>query len=69
MPTKKDRDARREQQAAEVETNQQALRDSIAESKRLIDEASEMTRRHRRELEADESNREKRSRRGPPPTS
>jgi hypothetical protein len=50
MPTKKDREARRQQQAAEVETNQQALRDSIAESKRLIDEATQMTSRHRREL-------------------
>jgi hypothetical protein len=69
MPTKKDREARRQQQAAEVETNQQALRDSIAESKRLIDEATQMTSRHRRELEADEANREKGSRRGPPPTS
>ena len=58
MPTKKDREARRQQQATEVEANQQALRDSIAQSKRLIDEASEMTRRHRRELDEDESERD-----------
>jgi hypothetical protein len=58
MPTKKDRDARRQQQATEVEANQEALRNSIAESKRLIDEASEMTRRHRRELDDDEAHRD-----------
>jgi hypothetical protein len=37
-----------------VEANQRALRDSIAESKRLIDEASEMTKRHHSKLEEDE---------------
>jgi hypothetical protein len=54
MPTGKQRSERREQQAREVEANQRALRESIAESKRLIDEASEMTKRHRRELEEDD---------------
>ena len=54
MPTKKHREARRRQQAIEVEANQKALRESIAESKRLIDEATEITQRHRRELDEDE---------------
>lgn len=54
MPNRIQRAARREQQAKEVEANQKALRASIAESKRLIDEASELTERHRRELEADD---------------
>jgi hypothetical protein len=58
MPTKKDREARRQQQATEVESNQQALRDSIAQSKRLIYESSEMTKRHRRELDEDEAERD-----------
>jgi hypothetical protein len=54
MPDRKQREARRAQQAHEIEENQEALRRSIAESQRLIDEAAEMTRRHRRELEEDE---------------
>ncbi len=54
MTDKAQRDARRAQQAREVEANQEALRASIAESRRLIDEASEMTKRHRREAEEDD---------------
>lgn len=54
MPDRKQREARRAQQAHEIEENQAALRRSIAESQRLIDEAAEMTRRHRRELDEDE---------------
>lgn len=52
MPTKNDqaaRTARRERQSAELEGNQQELRDSIAVSKRLVDEADAMIRRHRDE--------------------
>jgi hypothetical protein len=56
MPDRKQREARRAQQALEIEENQAALRRSIAESQRLIDEAAEMTRRHRRELDEDEEN-------------
>ena len=54
MPDRKQREARRAQQALEIERNQEALRLSIAESRRLIDEAAEITRRHRREIEEDE---------------
>ena len=54
MPDRKQREARRAQQAREIEENQDALRRSIAESQRLIDEAAEITRRHRREIEEDE---------------
>ena len=54
MPDRKQRDARRTQQAREIEENQEALRRSIAESQRLIDEAAEITKRHRREIEEDE---------------
>ncbi len=48
----KDRSARRDRQARELEQNQNDLRASIAESKRLVDEAEEMIRRHRDECEA-----------------
>ena len=54
MPTDKQRAQRRAKQAKEVEATQKALRASIAESKRLIDEATEITQRHRKELEDDE---------------
>ncbi|MEA2999538.1 MAG: hypothetical protein QOK17_1371 [Sphingomonadales bacterium] len=46
---KENRQTRRERQARELESNQQALRDSIAESKRLADEADAMIRHHRHE--------------------
>ena len=55
MSDKKQREARRAQQAHEIQENQEALRRSIAESQRLIDEAAEITRRHRRELEQDDA--------------
>jgi hypothetical protein len=51
---KEGRQGRRERQARELESNQQALRESIAESKRLADEADELIRRHRDECDADE---------------
>ena len=54
MPDRKQREARRAQQAREIEQNQAALRRSIAESQRLIDEAAEITKRHRREMDEDE---------------
>ena len=44
--------ARRERQARELEHNQQALRESIAQSKRLADEADAMINRHREECDA-----------------
>lgn len=52
IPDKQNRQARRERQARELENNQQALRESIAESKRLADEADAMIRRHREECDA-----------------
>jgi hypothetical protein len=45
---------RRDQQAREIETNQDALRASIEESKRLVDQSEAMILRHRRECEEDE---------------
>jgi hypothetical protein len=44
--------ARRERQAQEMEANQSELRTSIATSKRLVDEADAMIRRHRDECAA-----------------
>ena len=54
MPDRKQRETKRAQQAREIEDNQEALRRSIAESQRLIEEAVEITKRHRRENEEDE---------------
>jgi hypothetical protein len=50
---RENRQGRRERQARELESNQQALRDSIAQSKRLADEADAMIRRHRDECDVD----------------
>ena len=55
MPDAKRRAARRDQQAQEVKQSQAALRKSIAETQRLVDESEEMLRRHRREQESDEN--------------
>jgi hypothetical protein len=52
MPTRKDRAEQRERQAAEVEAGQAALRKSIKETERLVEESDEMLRRHRNEQEA-----------------
>lgn len=49
MPTAKDRAARRERHAADVEESQAALRKSIDETGRLVEESEEMLRRHRSE--------------------
>jgi len=53
---KRGRADRQEQQSREVEANQKALRESIAETERLVDESDKMLRRHRREREDDEPN-------------
>ena len=51
MPTAKDRAARRKRQSAEAEAAQVELRQSIAETERLVDQSNEMLRRHRQEAE------------------
>ena len=51
MPTSKDRAERRERHAADVEASQAALRDSISETERLVEESDQMLRRHRQEHE------------------
>ncbi len=55
IPDKDSRASRRERQSSELEKNQTDLRASIAESKRLVDEADAMIRRHRDECEAAEA--------------
>ena len=55
MSTPKQRAARRNQQAAEIEASQDSLRDSIAETKRLVTESDDMLRRHHQEREDDEA--------------
>ena len=55
MPDRKSRAERREQQAQEIEANQSALRASIAETQRLVDESDAILRRHRTELDDDDS--------------
>lgn len=51
---KKKRVERREQQAREVEASQAALRKSIAETQRCVDDSDAMLRRHRKECEDDD---------------
>jgi len=55
MSDKQKRADRRTQQASEVEESQEALRKSIAETERLVDESDEMLRRHRRECDDDDA--------------
>jgi len=55
MTDAKKRAQRREQQSAEIEANQETLRSSIAESERLVGEADEILRRHRKEREDDDA--------------
>ena len=55
MPDKKSRADRRAQQAREIEESQAALRSSIAETERLVDESDKMLRRHRKECEEDDA--------------
>jgi hypothetical protein len=52
MPTPKDRAERRDRHSEEVEASQAALRRSIDETERLVEESDAMLRRHRRENEA-----------------
>ncbi len=52
MPTPKKRAERRTRHALDVEASQAALRISICETERLVEESNEMLRRHRREQEA-----------------
>jgi hypothetical protein len=46
---------RRKQQDKEVEASQTAMRASIAEMGRLVDESEQMIKRHRDERDADEA--------------
>jgi hypothetical protein len=55
MPDKETRQRRRDDQAREVEESQQALRNSIDETRRLMDESDEMLRRHRKQCEEDDA--------------
>jgi hypothetical protein len=54
MTDRTTRAERREQQSREVEESQKGLRESIAETDRLVGESEEMLRRHRAEREADD---------------
>lgn len=49
--SKEKRAERRDRQAREVEASQQALRDSISETDRLVGESEKLLRRHRQERE------------------
>lgn len=55
MPGKQRRAERRDQQAREVEESQTELRNSIAETERLVGESDKMLRRHRQELDDDDA--------------
>jgi hypothetical protein len=54
MDDKNKRAARRTQHEHEVECSQQALRDSIAQTQRLVGESEDMLRRHRAECQEDD---------------
>ena len=54
MTDKKKRAERRDQQAREIEVSQKQLRESIAETDRLVGESEKMLRRHRQECEDDD---------------
>jgi hypothetical protein len=54
MTGKQRRAQRREQQAREVEASQKILRESIAETDRLVNDADQMLKRHRKECEEDD---------------
>ena len=55
MPDKARRAQRRVQQALEIEASQEALRASIAETERLVEESDLMLKRHRKEREDDDA--------------
>ena len=63
MPTAKDRAERRERHAADVEESQAALRRSISQTERLVEESDKMLRRHRKEREEGETARARGTRR------
>lgn len=54
MTDREKRAERREQQTREVEASQKAMRESIAETDRLVGESDAMLRRHRQEREDDD---------------
>ena len=54
MSDSKKRAERREEQSREVEASQKALRESIAETERLVDDSEKMLRRHRAECDEDD---------------
>lgn len=51
---KKQRAEQGARHSREIEASQKALRESIAETERLVDESAEILRRHRREREDEE---------------
>lgn len=55
MTDKRTRAERREQQSREVEESQRGLRESIAETDRLVEESDAMLRRHREERDNDDA--------------
>ncbi len=55
MTDRKTRAERREQQSREIEASHTGLRESIAETDRLMGESEAMLRRHRSECEADDA--------------
>jgi len=55
MPNKEARQRRRDDQAREVEESQRALRDSIDETRRLMDASDERVRRHRKQCDEDDA--------------
>ena len=59
MSDRKTRAARRAQQTAEVEASQANLRNSIAETERLVGESEAMLRRHRKECDDDDAEAER----------
>lgn len=58
MTDREKRAQRREQQTREVEASQKAMRESIAETDRLVGESDAMLRRHRQEREDDDDREE-----------
>jgi hypothetical protein len=55
MADKEKRAERRRQHAQEVEASVKVLRESIAETDRLVQQSDKMLRRHRKECEEDDA--------------
>jgi len=55
MSDRMKRAERRDQQAREIEASQKQLRDSIAETDRLVGESDKMLRRRREECDEDDA--------------